>query len=91
MDDNGTLADLKDPKFVQIALLRALQDGDYEAVMHVYRTHLGMLNRTQAARMMKVSRQYVYEMLGPSNSPSLRTFVAFMRLLRDAGATDVRS
>ena len=81
-------ASLRDPKFVQKAILRALLEGDFEAVMDIYRAHLRVLNRTRAAAELHVTRQYVHKMLKPSNNtPSLRTFAAFMRLLgREAAA-----
>lgn len=72
---------LRDPKFVQAALLQALREGDFEAVMDIYRAHLRVLNRTHTASALKVSRQYIHKMLKPSNFPSLRTFTAFMKVL----------
>ena len=74
-------ASLRDPVFVRRAILQALQEGDYGAVIEIYRAHLRVLNRTHAARSLHVSRQYVHKMLKPSNTPSLRTFAAFMRVL----------
>jgi len=74
-------ASLRNPKFVQKAILQALLEGDFEAVIDIYRAHLRVLNRTRAAAALHVSRQYVHKMLKPSNTPSLRTFAAFMRLL----------
>ena len=72
---------LRDPRFIQKAILQALREGDFEAVIEIYRAHLRVLNRTHAAKDMQVSRQYMHKMLKPSNTPSLRTFTAFMRLL----------
>ena len=79
---------LRNPKIIQAAILEAMQAGDYESVIDIYRAHLRVLNRTQAASALKVSRQYVHKMLKPSNTPSLRTFTAFMRMLvLEAAAT----
>ena len=72
---------LRNPAFVKKAVLQALQEGDFEAVIGVYRAHLRVLNRSHTARALNVSRQYVHKMLKPSNTPSLRTFAAFMKLL----------
>jgi len=77
---------LRDPKFIREAILEALQEGDYESVIDIYRAHLRVLNRTHAASALKVSRQYVHKMLKSSNTPSLRTFTAFMRMLALEGA-----
>ena len=74
-------ARLRNPKFVQKAILRALLEGDFKAVIDIYRAHLRVLNRTHAAKALHVSRQYIHKMLKPSNTPSLRTFASFMRLL----------
>ena len=70
---------LADPDFIREAILQSLGQGDFEAVMGIYRAHLRVLNRTKAARALNVSRQYVHKMLKPTNIPSLRTFAAFMR------------
>lgn len=70
------------------AILQALMEGDFEAVIGIYRAHLRVLNRTHAAKALHVSRQYVHKMLQPSNTPSLRTFASFMRLLVQEGAGD---
>ena len=77
---------LRDPKFIREAILEALQEGDYESVIDIYRAHLRVLNRTRTASALKVSRQYVHKMLKPSNTPSLRTFTAFMKMLALEGA-----
>ena len=77
---------LRDPHFIREALWQALQEGDYESVIVIYRAHLRVLNRTRTAQALKVSRQYVHKMLKPSNTPSLRTFTAFMGLLRQEAA-----
>ncbi|HAM34429.1 MAG TPA: hypothetical protein DCP85_00675 [Elusimicrobia bacterium] len=77
---------LRNPKFVQKAILQALLEGDFEAVIDIYRAHLRVLNRTRTATALHVSRQYVHKMLKPSNTPSLRTFAAFMRLLAQEAA-----
>jgi len=79
-------ASLRNPKFVQKAILRALLEGDFEAVIDIYRAHLRVLNRTRAAAALNVSRQYVHKMLKSANTPSLRTFAAFMRLLEQEAA-----
>ena len=79
-------ASLRDPKFVRKAILQALVEGDFEAVIDIYRAHLRVLNRSHAAKALHVSRQYVHKMLKPSNTPSLRTFAAFMRLLGQEAA-----
>ncbi len=78
---------LRDPKLIREGILEALQEGDYEAVIEIYRAHLRVLNRTRAAKALKVSRQYVHKMLKSSNTPSLRTFTSFMRLLGQEAAT----
>ena len=72
---------LRDPNFIRKAIFEALAEGDYPAVIDIYRSHLRVLNRTKTASALKVSRQYVHKMLKPSNTPSLRTFTAFMRML----------
>ena len=72
---------LRDPNFVREAILEALTEGDFEAVIEIYRAHLRVLNRTHAAKELRVSRQYVHRMLKAPNTPSLRTFAAFMKLL----------
>ena len=77
---------LRDPEFIKGAILEALQDGDYESVIVIYRAHLRVLNRTRTASALKVSRQYVHKMLKSSNTPSLRTFTAFMKMLTLEGA-----
>lgn len=79
-------ASLSDPGFVQKAILQALREGDFEAVVEIYRAHLRVLNRTHAAKALQVSRQYVHKMLQPFNTPSLRTFASFMRLLAQEAA-----
>ena len=77
---------LQDPKFVRKAILEALGEGDYAAVIEIYRAHLRVLNRTHTAKALRVSRQYVHKMLKPANTPSLRTFAAFMKVLGEAAA-----
>jgi len=72
---------LRDPEIIRAAILEALQAGDYESVIDIYRAHLRVLNRTRTASALKVSRQYVHKMLKSSNTPSLRTFTAFMKML----------
>lgn len=72
---------LGDPAFVRRAIFQAMAEGDYEAVIEIYRAHLGVLNRSRGARAMGVSRQYFHKMLRPSTEPSLPTFVKFMALL----------
>lgn len=75
-------ASLRNPRFVQKAILQALKEGDFDAVTEIYRAHLRVLNRTKTARALKVTRQYVHKMLaGVSPNPSLRTFAAFMKVL----------
>lgn len=76
-------ASLSDPGFVQKAILQALLEGDFDAVIGIYRAHLRVLNRSHTAKSLNVSRQYIHKMLKPGNTPSLRTFAAFMRLLRE--------
>ena len=75
-------ARIKDPKFVRKAILQAVGEGDFEAVIDIYRAHLRVLNRSRTATALGVSRQYVHKMLKPSSNPSLRTFVAFMKFLK---------
>ena len=77
---------LRDPQFIRKAILQALEEGDYQAVIEIYRSHLRVLNRTHTASALKVSRQYVHKMLKSSNTPSLRTFTAFMKMLAMEGA-----
>lgn len=77
---------LRDPVFVQEAILQSVREGDYQAVIDIYRAHLRVLNRTTTARALHVSRQYVHKMLKPSNTPSLRTFTSFMKLLGEHAA-----
>ena len=76
---------LRDPNFIRAAILEALAEGDYQAVIDIYRSHLRVLNRTRTAIALKVSRQYVHKMLKSSNTPSLRTFTAFMKMLAMEG------
>ena len=77
---------LRDPKFIREAILEALEEGDYQAVIDIYRSHLRVLNRTRTASALNVSRQYVHKMLKSPNTPSLRTFTAFMKMLAREGA-----
>jgi DNA-binding phage protein len=77
---------LRNPKFVQEALLQALADGDFPAVVEIYRAHLRVLNRSRAAKALHVSRQSIHKMLTPSGNPSLRTFTAFMKFLKKSAA-----
>lgn len=77
---------LRDPDFIRAAILEALDQGDYEGVIDIYRAHLRVLNRTRTAQALRVSRQYVHKMLKSGNTPSLRTFAAFMGLLRQEAA-----
>jgi len=72
---------LKDPKITQAALLESVKDGDYAAIIDIYRAHLRVMNRTHAAKELHVSRQYVHRMLKSKNRPSLKTFAAFMEAL----------
>ena len=80
---------LRDPKFIRKAVLEALEAGDYEGVVTVYKAHLRVLNRTRTARALRVSRQSVHKMLKASHSPSLRTFTAFMKVLSDGAREDL--
>lgn len=73
---------LGDPKFVQKAIVEALLDGDYEAVMEIYSAHLRVLNRSQTAAKLHVSRQHVHRMMSSAN-PRLDTFARFMGLLKN--------
>ncbi len=75
---------LSDPKLIRAAILESLDDGDYEDVLRIYRSHLRVLNRTHAAKAMGVSRQYIHKMLKAPNKLSLKTFVAFMKALKEA-------
>jgi|CXWL01.1.fsa_nt_gi DNA-binding phage protein len=75
---------LSDPKLIRAAILESLDDGDYEDVLDIYRSHLRVLNRTHAAKAMGVSRQYIHKMLKAPNKLSLKTFVAFMKALKEA-------
>ena len=72
---------LGDPRFVQKAIVEALLDGDYEAVMEIYSAHLRVLNRSQAAAKLHVSRQHVHRMMSNPN-PRMDTFARFMGLLK---------
>lgn len=72
---------LGNPKFVQKAIIEALLDGDCEAVMEIYSAHLRVLNRSQAAAKLHVSRQHVHRMMRSPN-PRLDTFARFMGLLK---------
>ncbi|MFC1679812.1 helix-turn-helix domain-containing protein [Elusimicrobiota bacterium] len=75
---------LRDPVFVQKAILQALREGDFESVLGIWRAHLRALNRSRSAKALKISRQYLHRILnGRSKSPSLRTFAAFMRALKE--------
>ena len=78
---------LRDPKFIREAVLKALEAGDYESVVTIYKAHLRVLNRTRTAKVLHVSRQSIHKMLKTSNSPSLRTFTAFMKVLSDGART----
>lgn len=83
---------LRDPAFIQKAILQGLKLGDYEGVLETYRAHLRVLNRTHAAKAMGVSRQYIHKMLKSStNNPSMRTFVTFMKLLREGAEANQAS
>ncbi len=73
---------LRDPVFIHKAILQALGEGDFEAVVEIYRAHLRVLNRTRAAKGLGISRQSVHKMLRSGNTPSLKTFTAFMKLLK---------
>ena len=75
---------LSDPKLIRAAILESLDDGDYEDVLDIYRSHLRVLNRTHAAKAMGVSRQYIHKMLKAPNKLSLKTFVSFMKTLKEA-------
>lgn len=75
-------ATLRDPAFIRSAILQALDEGDYDEVVDIYRSHLRVLNRTRAAKAMGVSRQYLHKMIRTTPSPSLKTFAAFMGMLR---------
>jgi len=74
-------ATLGDPKFVQKAIIEALLDGDCESVMEIYSAHLRVLNRSQAAAKLHVSRQHVHRMMSNPN-PRMDTFARFMGLLK---------
>jgi DNA-binding phage protein len=89
MDESGTLSSLRSPKFVREAIIQALQEGDYDQVVEIYRGHLRILNRSHTAKALNVSRQYVHKMLEPTNNPSLRVFVAFMRVLKERVALEI--
>ncbi len=79
---------LRDPRFIQRAILQALKAGDFEGVMGIYRAHLRVLNRSRTAKELNVSRQYIHRMLKEKSPvPSLRTFAAFMRVVeKEIGA-----
>ena len=77
---------LRDPKFIQRALLQALAAGEFQAVVDIYRAHLRVLNRSRTAKELSVSRQSIHKMLKPSGNPSLRTFTAFMKYLNKSAA-----
>lgn len=72
---------LGDPKFVQKAIVEALLEGDFEAVMEIYSAHLRVLNRSRTAETLHVSRQHVHRMLRNPN-PRMNTFARFMALLK---------
>ena len=83
--------ELRDPKFIRTAILQALGAGAYDDVVRIYRAHLRVLNRSHTAKAMGVSRQYIHKMLKSPNTPSLRTFTAFMRILSLAAAGQART
>lgn len=72
---------LGDPKFIQKAIIEALLDGDYKSVMEIYSAHLRVLNRSEAAAKLHVSRQHVHRMMSNPN-PRMDTFARFMGLLK---------
>lgn len=74
---------LRDPAFIQKAVLEAISDGDDEAVVTILRAHLRVLNRSRSAIRMRVSRQFVHRLIVGSQKPSLPTLGKFMRLLKD--------
>ena len=76
---------LGDPRFVQRAIMEALLDGDYESVMEIYSAHLRVLNRSQTAAKLHVSRQHVHRMMENPN-PRMDTFARFMGLLKTEAA-----
>jgi hypothetical protein len=73
---------------VQVAIIEALLDGDYDAAKEIYSAHLRVLNRSKTAGKLNVSRQHVYRMMKNPN-PRLDTLARFMGILRDevAGST----
>lgn len=77
---------LRDPKFIREALLEALAEGDFPAVVQIYRAHLRVLNRSRTAKALHISRQSIHKMLKPTGNPSLRTFTAFMKYLSKSAA-----
>ena len=74
--------ELRDPKFIKKAVLKALSEGDDETVVTLLRAHLRVLNRSKAAEQMRVSRQAVHRLIAGSRKPSLPMLGAFMRLLQ---------
>ena len=80
---------LRDPAFIHKAILQAVGEGDFEAVVEIYRAHLRVLNRTRAAKGLGISRQSVHKMLRSANIPSLKTFTAFMKLLKNGASTQI--
>lgn len=79
--DFNPAEELRDPQFVKKAVLQAVEAGDDEAVVEILRAHLRVVNRSQAAASMNVSRQFVHRIIAGSRKPSLPTLGAFMRLL----------
>ncbi|MBI4056059.1 MAG: helix-turn-helix transcriptional regulator [Elusimicrobia bacterium] len=80
---------LKKPKFILKAILQSLAEGDYEAVMEIWRSHLDVMNRTRAAKALGISRQYVHKILNRSTQPSLQTFTQYMGALEEATGTSL--
>ena len=80
--DYDAAEELRDPKFIKKAVLKALSEGDDGAVVTILRAHLRVLNRSKAAEQMHVSRQAVHRLIAGSRKPSLPMLGAFMRLLQ---------
>ena len=80
--DHEPAIKLRDPLFVRKAVLEAIAEGDDEAIATIIQAHLRVLNRTRAARQMRMSRQFIHRLIAGSLTPSLPTLGAFMRLLK---------
>lgn len=72
---------LKNPKFIFLALMEALKEGDSQEFKEILSAHLEVINKEEFSKRAHIPKRTLFRILSPTGNPTLDTIAKLVHAL----------